>query len=290
MASVWDQLRTWGLIFYSPNYDSSTDAIPTPDATWSNHADIQSFIEATYTFDNIAFFQNFNANHAQEDEQETRFDDCSGAPSAISSRLTPSFNFDLFGVNNMSVMANLLWVNVQNVASAPVAWATQDVVNPSAFLMFIPIANQNFDGSAITVNSVTGSTDGALVAGTDYEVVTDENGVYGIQLISGWAITVLTQTFTINYDYTPAASEILSYSSVSRQKPFGLYKFVSCEDFYTEAGVAKTKVNTLYVSQAFLDSDYTENFVNTTNNELQPSATTLTGDQNSIYLHTKAVV
>ena len=51
--------------------------------------------------------------------------------------------------------------------------------------MFIPIANQNFDGSAITVNSVTGSTDGALVAGTDYEVVTDENGVYGIQLISG---------------------------------------------------------------------------------------------------------
>jgi hypothetical protein len=71
---------------------------------------------------------------------------------------------------------------------------------------FIPIEHQNGSGAAVVVNSVSGSTNDTLVADTDY-VVTVVDGVYGIVIIDSATITTLSQSMTIDYDYTPYASK-----------------------------------------------------------------------------------
>lgn len=100
--------------------------------------------------------------------------------------------------------------NYSTVAGTLVSGATQTVTSGSwNFNDFIKIENQNGDGSAITVNSVTGGTDGLLTANDDYYVGKNENGEYGIFVLDGITATTESQDLTINYDYTPAVAKVL---------------------------------------------------------------------------------
>lgn len=78
---------------------------------------------------------------------------------------------------------------------------------------FIAFDHQNGDGSKITPDSVTGSTDGLLVLNTDYFIVKDENGLWGITVLDSATVTTQTQTMTIVFDYTPAASKNMRFKS-----------------------------------------------------------------------------
>lgn len=98
--------------------------------------------------------------------------------------------------NYTSTAATIVSGAEQVVASG--AWGYND---------FIKITNQNGDLSAITINSVTGGTNGALVAGTDYFAGTNSNGESGIFVIDSTTVTTEAQTITINYDYTPVAKK-----------------------------------------------------------------------------------
>ncbi len=75
------------------------------------------------------------------------------------------------------------------------------------------IAKQNGNKSLIVVNSVTGTVDGALVAGTTYTVTKDINGNSVVTLINldseGDGLTTENQNLTIDYDYTPATAKVL---------------------------------------------------------------------------------
>lgn len=95
-----------------------------------------------------------------------------------------------------------------DIAWTLVSWATQvSLSNTVGYDEFIKIENQNWDGSAVSVSGVSGATDWTLTDWTDYKVVKDDEGNYGIILISWWNITTLAQDFTITYDYTPNAGE-----------------------------------------------------------------------------------
>lgn len=97
------------------------------------------------------------------------------------------------------------------VAGSIVNNATQTVAaNSWAYKKFIKIANQNYNGGAITVDSVTGATDGVLVADTDYYVGQNDKGEYGIYVLDSVTVTTLNQVLTIQYDYTPAASSYIT--------------------------------------------------------------------------------
>ena len=101
--------------------------------------------------------------------------------------------------------------SVANTAGTLVSGASQVVAADSyAFNQFIKIENQNGDGGAITVNSVTAGTDGLLVADTDYYVGQNANGEYGIFILDSVTVTTVSQTQTIDYDYTPNASKTLT--------------------------------------------------------------------------------
>lgn len=118
--------------------------------------------------------------------------------------------FDLAEINfdNLAVLDAGL-INLTTVAGTPVSNATQLVVAGQwDFEQFIEIANQNGDGSAINVDSVTGATDGALTEDTDFHVV-EANGKYGIVIhnTGSGGVTTANQNVTIQYDYTPNASK-----------------------------------------------------------------------------------
>lgn len=98
---------------------------------------------------------------------------------------------------------------ITNVAGSAVTGATQTVYSGSwGFNTFEPLDHQNGDGSAVSVTSVTGSTNGLLVAETDYFVVKNDDGIYGIMVKDSVTVTTIAQNLAIVYDYTPNASVI----------------------------------------------------------------------------------
>jgi len=84
---------------------------------------------------------------------------------------------------------------------------------------FLPIEHQNGDGSTISITSVTGATNGALVAETDYFKVKDETGIYGIIIKDSATVTTEAQNVTIVYAYTPSAS-VEYYTGGKSELPF----------------------------------------------------------------------
>lgn len=282
--SQWVILPVAWRIFLASDYDAGLDLTVTPDGT--NHQANIDFYENTFTFERLAKFQSFNATHTQNDEQTTTFDDCDES-STTSSRLTPQFNFDLFGVNNLPLMAQMINAQLQTTPAAPVVGATQVFPAGTSYDSFRAINGQNANGTAPTITSlVEDGTAYALVDGTDYEVVQD-GSTYGLVFLNSGNYDLTTNLVTLTYDYTPAANQILSYESTARIRPLNLLKFVSCEQVFTESGQTKRIVRTLYVNKAFLDSDYVEAFVDLANGELEASSLTFTGEKWSVYTHKK---
>lgn len=137
------------------------------------------------------------------------------------------------------LMALLLGGTPSNVAGVLVAGAEQVIANPFVAGKFYPITNQNGDGSAVVVNSVTGGTDGALTVNDDY-IVTEVDGVYGIVLntvAGGGTLTTLAQTITIDYDYTPNAREDLTFAVEFTEVP-RVYAKITC----TQDGTGNTRI------------------------------------------------
>ena len=82
------------------------------------------------------------------------------------------------------------------------------------------IERANANGTAVTINSVTGSVDGALTLTTDYTISVDWFWYTIIEFVSGGNITTLQQSITVDYDVTPKASTIVSYKSCGIPTPF----------------------------------------------------------------------
>lgn len=124
------------------------------------------------------------------------------------------FTFDLTEINltNLEKLESGL-VNLTTQSGTIVSGEVQTVSSGDwGYNDFIKIENQNADGSAITVNSVSAGTNGALVEDTDYYIGTNENGDYGIFVIDSTTVTTEDQTISIDYDYTPAASKKITFN------------------------------------------------------------------------------
>lgn len=77
------------------------------------------------------------------------------------------------------------------------------------FDKFILLPGQNASGAKQTITSVTGSVDGVLVAGTDYEVVNIDGLGWGISIHDSVTVTTEVQDVVVIYAYTPAVQKIL---------------------------------------------------------------------------------
>lgn len=117
--------------------------------------------------------------------------------------------FDRYEALNMAIekiLADSL-DTFTDVAGTPVSGAEHVVASGDwGFNDPIVVENQNGDGSLLTINSVTGGTDGPLTEDTDFFVGQDGNGNTIITIIDTVDVTVEAQSITIDYDYTPNAS------------------------------------------------------------------------------------
>lgn len=96
-------------------------------------------------------------------------------------------------------------------AGSPLSNETNVTASGSwAYNTFIPFEYQDSDGTAPTVDSVTGGTDGALTLNTDYIVVQHDDGRWGIMILDSTTVTTLNQTITVQIDVTPTASKTLT--------------------------------------------------------------------------------
>jgi hypothetical protein len=86
-----------------------------------------------------------------------------------------------------------------------------------SFEQFVPFEKYNGDGTEPTINSVTGSVDGALVEDTDYYIVKNEEARWGIIILDSATVTTEEQDITVNKDYTPAASKTLDMGNASAE-------------------------------------------------------------------------
>jgi len=122
--------------------------------------------------------------------------------------LAPS-NILSWNTENWAKFSGGLYTNT-NIAGTLVSGADEEIDGTGKeFEQILALSNQNSDGSAVTVNSVSGATDGSLVLNTDYRVLMDSNGNTGIAIIDSATVTTMDQVFTVNIDYTPATGSYI---------------------------------------------------------------------------------
>ncbi len=122
--------------------------------------------------------------------------------------------FDLAEINfeNMAILDGGILDLTPNAGSL-VAGEVQLVVDGDwAYNKFVKIEHQNGDGTTIVVNSVTAATDGALVADTDYYLGQNEAGEWGIFIVDSATVTTESQNISVDYDYTPNASNTITFA------------------------------------------------------------------------------
>ena len=126
--------------------------------------------------------------------------------------------FREFTVNSTFTLAQIKLDNIDlllsgagkysTVAGTPVAITDEDYLTTDwALETFIPFLNQSADGSVPT--SITIDNDGELTVNTDYLVIQDGSGMWGVYILDT-AATDIAETLSIDYTYTPAASKELS--------------------------------------------------------------------------------
>jgi hypothetical protein len=133
-----------------------------------------------------------------------------------------------FNVDRIVDMAGGLF-NQADIAGTPVAGANQVVSSGSwAYEQVIELSGQNASGAQPTINSVTGSVDGALVLDTDYFVAKTPSGKWGVYVTDSLTVSTEAQSITINSDYTPASAKKMTAGTATLEL---VPKFVRFETF-----------------------------------------------------------
>lgn len=158
------------------------------------------------------------------EQLEIQFDDA-GIVSKNISKETATINissgriFDLDAINTLS--GNLY--TKSSVPGTLVEDAEQVVAAGKwEYDGIIMLTNKNGDGSLPTINSITASTNGPLVLGTDvFTVLLPEVG-WGIYIVDSTTVTTENQSITIDSDYTPDAQTIYTRGGKTEIVPFEL--------------------------------------------------------------------
>ena len=175
--------------------------VSTDDVTYYNMGTFSAGTTVTYNYDKIETETGNKGRICSRAKNET----LALAPSTLMS--WDLSDWDKIGANLFTYTA---------VAGTPVSGATQVFASGSwSFNGPLEIENQNYDISALTINSVTAGTDGALVADTDYFVGVDQTGKTTITVIDSATVTTESQTITVDYDYTPAAGKQITAGASS---------------------------------------------------------------------------
>lgn len=121
------------------------------------------------------------------------------------------------------------------VAGTPVTGATQTIPAGWGYSQISLFAHQMGNGASPTVTSVVGSVDGALVAGTDYDVVKLPEVGWGIAVNDTTTVTTLAQSILVTYNYTPNSMVTLKRGGIKIMTPIEIaFQTVTSEGDYVQ--------------------------------------------------------
>lgn len=238
------------------NMPNITIATPNDNVDW-----VIDYIEANYNFQRMAWFKNVVISDQFENDVENQVDDCDIWTWSKSSDIIPQMTWDWLTTLDLEAIKILLWFNVVWEAGTPVTWHTQELASWGwnyGVVYRLGCQHHNENGVIVAPEtlSVAWATDGALSAWTDYLIVDNWFGEYGIQLISWGSITTLSQKLTITYNYTPLAAEYTWYLIWQTIQPYTIVKIVWCPD-------ENNMSDTWYIVKAALSGSLDTNFVAT---------------------------
>jgi hypothetical protein len=154
-------------------------------------------------------------------------------------------------------------------AGDPVADHEQFVASGAwAFLGFIPFEGQNATGDVPTNITVSGSVNGALVEDTDFFVVKDANGTWGLYVKETATADTEAQVLTLEYDYTPAENLTMVMGAASAELTAKVVEFSKTID---------SKVFRARLWSATNESGFTLAFPDSSGDEPASMPITLTG-------------
>jgi len=166
-----------------------------------------SWIDCGVMMDGYEWTYEYTANEVELGNAEN--------PDAVAKNLKATISPSALATWDSSVMEDLSsgLMSRTAIAGTPVAGATQTVTSGNwNFDSGILLDGQNSSGLVPTINSVTGSVDGAGAA-DDWTTVKAQGGWMLVPL-DGTNFTTETQDLVIDYDYTPASGSYL-YSGTS---------------------------------------------------------------------------
>jgi len=166
----------------------------------------------------------------------------------------------------VEVSATLAQIELSNVSklmsgAAPYAAVPASAAAPStdtyaiagwAKAKFIPFLNQNGAGTVPASISVESPASTTLTLDTDYSVIQNENGVWGVIMLDTAAVVPASNALEVNYTHTPAASRGLTMGSASvsvTPRSFRIRKQLATGKYFTV--IIYSAVNTAGLSLSF---------------------------------------
>jgi len=189
------------------------------EASWSNMGVFEGGVVATHNYDKVLLEPGNKGKTCTRTKNET-----------VAIAPTPLITWDM---ENVSKLSGGIYTYTA-VAGTPVIGASQTASSGAwGYNDFILIENQNADLAAVSITTVTGGTNGLLVADTDYYVGTNEKGESGIFIIDSATVTTEAQDMVIVYDYTPATGKLIT----SGTSTVTISRYVARLRHYTDAAL-----------------------------------------------------
>lgn len=221
---------------------------------WSNEATIETYLEANCTFTRLFWvqwleiMQDFKAKVASIKWEECDYQESKYSEPQLNCKFDYLENLDLSALAIATGNTKLAVVSSPTTVTAEAHWTWWTIAQP------FKLTNKN--GANTIVSSIVVKANAvALVLNTDYRtyVWNGTNGDLGYTYIV--PLTAQTLAITVDYSYTPNASEYMSEQIITKSMPQLVIKILWCPD-------SSGKYNTHYLVNVTLAWQITRWFVN----------------------------
>lgn len=241
-----------GLLYIAAEYPTN-GSVTFPNGDGTNEDEIIDSM-ASYTFENVGYFTDASISHTIENEKTKESDACGHEEISNSLDLIPTLTATIQEIGNIDLFAKLIGQSVQTIVGGAVVGRNLDLTFDAYSVCRTVTSAKEYDAGTTSVTAVVGSVDGALALTTDYLVVTGADGDTLIELVSGWAITTLNQTFTVTFDADVKDKKQLAYKAGTRSMPYMLLRFCECD--------TETRARIHYVVKARVSTETVMEFIN----------------------------
>lgn len=285
MANASDKLLVMGDLYYSTDYDVSSDTITSLTAT--NQSAVKAELDA-FTFATVWHIKNFNISHSLQNEEIIRAGNCGVGELARLVEKTPTISFTWLDVNNRVVFDKMLGIDRLAVAGTPVSVTGETIsINVTKWQIYI-LDNKNGDNTIVS-SIVVDLAGTPLTLNTDYTVAVDSDGSITGSIWNTYIVFLDAQTgaVDVDYDYTPNDSTLDWYNIEKNTVPYGMYKFVSCVNPISASQGIK---NTVYFWKYVMTGEMVEAYIDRIETEFAGAEVSFVGTNGGWYINVKETV